>query len=284
MLIPVLLAGGVGSRLWPLSRQSRPKQFLSLTGSQSLLEQTLARLGELEDMGPPLLVGQEAHRFVIAEQMRAAGLSGRILLEPVPRDTAAAAAAAAFEPQARYGDDVELLVLPTDHSVGDAQAFARAIERARAAAARGRLTLFVVTPDRPETGYGYIKAGEPLAEGVRAVAAFVEKPDGQRAADYLAAGHYYWNSGMFLFGAADFLAALAAHAPDIHAAAQTAHSEATTDIDFLRLAPEAFGLPRRFHRLCGHGKNRARGDGRLRRRLERPGQLVRGRPRQRHGC
>jgi mannose-1-phosphate guanylyltransferase/mannose-6-phosphate isomerase len=240
MLIPVLLAGGVGSRLWPLSRQSRPKQFLSLTGAKSLLEQTLTRLSELEDTGPPLLVGQEAHRFVIAEQLRSAGLSGRILLESSPRDTAAAAAAAAFEAQARYGDDVELLVLPTDHAVGDAQAFVRAIARARAAAARGRLTLFGVAPDRPETGYGYIDAGEPLAEGVRAVAAFVEKPDGQHAAAYLAAGHYYWNSGMFLFVAADYLAALAQHAPDIHDAVGTAHRDAIADIDFLRLAPAAF--------------------------------------------
>lgn len=240
MLIPVLLAGGVGSRLWPLSRQSRPKQFLSLTGSESLLEQTLARLGRLGEVGEPLLVGQEDHRFVIAEQMRAAGLSGRILLESSPRNTAAAAAAAAFEAQARYGDDVELLVLPTDHAVGDVEAFGQAIKRARSVAARGRLTLFGVTPDRPETGYGYIHAGQPVADGVRRVERFVEKPDAERAAAYLAAGDYYWNSGMFLFVAADYLATLAKHAPDIHDAVRTAHAEATADIDFLRLAPEAF--------------------------------------------
>jgi len=240
MLIPVLLAGGVGTRLWPLSRQSRPKQFLELTGAGSLLQQTLARVDGVEALGPPLVVGNETHRFIIAEQMRSAGLSGPILLESSPRGTAAAAAAAALEARARHGDDVELLVLPTDHAVGDIPAFARAIDRARTVAAQGQLTLFGVTPDRAETGYGYIQAGDSHAEGVRGVRRFVEKPDADSAAAYLAAGDYYWNSGMFLFGAGDFLDALAVHAPDIHAAVHAAHQQAVTDVDFLRLESEAF--------------------------------------------
>lgn len=240
MLIPVLLAGGVGSRLWPLSRQSRPKQFLELTGDRSPLEQTLARVKGVDALGPPLLIGNEMHRFIMAEQMRTAGLAGPILLESTPRDTAAAAAAAALEARARHGDDVELLILPTDHAVGDIVAFARAIERARSVAAQGQLTLFGVRPDRAETGYGYIQAGNALAEGVRSVRRFVEKPDADSAATYLAAGDYYWNSGMFLFGAGDYLDALAAHAPDIHAAVRTAHERARTDVDFLRLDATAF--------------------------------------------
>ncbi|GAB3672777.1 mannose-1-phosphate guanylyltransferase/mannose-6-phosphate isomerase [Salinisphaera aquimarina] len=242
MLIPVLLAGGVGSRLWPLSRQSRPKQFLALAGTsdRSLLEQTLGRVRQLDDLGPALIVGNDEHRFVMAEQLRSSGIDGRVMIEPVGRNTAPAVAAAAFEICARHGGDAELLVLPTDHAIGDAAAFADAITRARANADRGRLTLFGVTPDRAETGYGYIQAGSVLADGVRTVQRFVEKPDAERAAEYLAHGDYFWNSGMFLFGAQDYLDALAEQAPDIHAAAAAAHAAARTDIDFLRLDADAF--------------------------------------------
>ncbi|WP_123592054.1 mannose-1-phosphate guanylyltransferase/mannose-6-phosphate isomerase [Salinisphaera orenii] len=240
MLIPVLLAGGTGTRLWPLSRQSRPKQFLALTGDATLLEQSLARVRRLPDLGEPLLIGSAEHRFVMAEQMRAAEMPGRVLLEPAARNTAPAVAAAALEARARHGGAAELLVMPTDHAIGDNDVFARAVAQARAGAAAGRLTLFGVTPDRPETGYGYIQAGETLAEGTRAVQRFVEKPDAERAAAYLAAGDYFWNSGMFLFTADDYLDALAEYAPEIHAAASRAHAEAEADIDFLRLDAEAF--------------------------------------------
>lgn len=241
MLIPVLLAGGTGTRLWPASRQSRPKQFLPLTGGEkSLLSQTLDRLGALDDVGDALAIGSEAHRFVIAEQMHAAGHKGRIILEPAPRNTAAAVAAAALEARAQYGNDVELLVLPTDHAVADAQAFVDTVACARAATGEGRLALFGVKPDRPETGYGYIRAGAAVTEGVYAVDAFVEKPDAKTAAEFLAAGQHYWNSGMFLFGANDYLDLLAEHARDIFDGVVAAYERATTDIDFLRLDGPSF--------------------------------------------
>lgn len=245
MLIPVLLAGGTGTRLWPASRQSRPKQFLSLAGgASSLLSQTLERLAGLEDLGDALAIGSEAHRFVIAEQMHATGHRGRIILEPAPRNTAAAVAAAALDARARHGEQATLLVLPTDHAVADHAAFVAAVERARGAAAGGRLALFGVRPDRPETGYGYIRAGSELGEGVYAVDAFVEKPNAETAAGFIAAGGHYWNSGMFLFSAADYLALLAEHAPDIFAGVRAAYEQATVDIDFLRLERAAFAAVR----------------------------------------
>ncbi|MBS63275.1 mannose-1-phosphate guanylyltransferase/mannose-6-phosphate isomerase [Salinisphaera sp.] len=240
MLIPVLLAGGIGTRLWPLSRESRPKQFLALNGEASLLEQTLARAARLADVGPALLIGNVEHRFVMAEQLRASGMPGQVMLEPSRRDTAPAVAAAAFQALADHGDDAELLVMPTDHAVADAQAFEQAVGRARARAARGGMTLFGVRPDRPEPGFGYIQAGEPLDDGVRRVQTFVEKPDRARAAVYLEDPDYYWNSGMFLFRAGDYLASLARQAPAIHAAARAAHARAHVDIDFLRLDEDAF--------------------------------------------
>ena len=235
MLIPVLLAGGIGTRLWPLSRESRPKQFLALNGEASLLEQTLARAALLGEVGPALLIGNVEHRFVMAEQLRASGMRGQVILEPSRRDTAPAVAAAAFQALAEHGDNAELLVMPTDHAVADARAFEQAVERARARAARGGMTLFGVRPARPEPGFGYIQAGETLDEGVRRVQTFVEKPDRARAAVYLENPDYYWNSGMFLFRARDYLASLARQAPAIHAAAKAAHAGAHIDIDFLRL-------------------------------------------------
>ena len=241
MLIPVLLAGGTGTRLWPASRQSRPKQFLPLAGGEtSLLSATLERLRTLDDLGDALAIGSEAHRFVIAEQMHGAGHQGRIILEPAPRNTAAAVAAAAFEARARHGDEVELLVLPTDHAVADQAGFVATIERARAATGAGRLALFGVTPDRPETGYGYIRAGAAVSEGVRVVDAFVEKPDTATAEQFLAAGDHYWNSGMFMFRASDYLELLAEHARDIFDGVAAAYEKATTDIDFLRLDKASF--------------------------------------------
>lgn len=240
MLIPVMLAGGAGSRLWPASRQSRPKQFLALIGQDSLFEQTLGRLAGIDDLGAPILVGSEAHRFVLAEQMRAAGYAGRILLEPVARNSAAAVAAAAYEAVARYGDDVELLVLPTDHAMADTEAFVAAVAAARAADVGDELVLFGVMPDRPESGYGYIRAGQSVSEGVRRVETFREKPDQATAASYLAAGDYFWNSGIFYFRAATYLKLLAEHAPDIHAAVAAAHDKAIADMDFLRLDRPAF--------------------------------------------
>lgn len=243
MLIPVLLAGGSGTRLWPLSRDARPKQFLSVTDGESLLQSALDRAGRVAGAGDPLVVGREAHRFMIAEHMRQAGVRGGVILEPAARNTAPAAAAAALEAQARGGDPL-LLVLPSDHVIGDAAGFAAAVDVAREAAEKGLLVTFGVEPTRPETGYGYIRAGEEIAGGARRIEAFVEKPDAAAAAGYLEAGGYYWNSGMFLFSAHAWLDALETHAPDILKAARAAHAGAERDADFLRLDAEAFAACR----------------------------------------
>ncbi|MES1945485.1 mannose-1-phosphate guanylyltransferase/mannose-6-phosphate isomerase [Salinisphaera sp. PC39] len=243
MLVPVLLAGGSGTRLWPLSREARPKQFLAVTDGESLLQGAIERATRIEGVGDPLVVGREAHRFMIAEHMRRAGVDGRVILEPAARNTAPAVAVAALEALAR-DDDAMLLVLPSDHVIGDAGRFATAVAAGREAAAQGLLVTFGVEPTRPETGYGYIRAGAPVAGDTCRIEAFVEKPDEATARSYLDAGGYYWNSGMFLFPAGAYLAALATHAPDILEAARAAHEGATRDADFLRLDAEAFAACR----------------------------------------
>ncbi|MGH8560567.1 MAG: mannose-1-phosphate guanylyltransferase/mannose-6-phosphate isomerase, partial [Nevskiales bacterium] len=245
MIIPVLLAGGSGTRLWPLSRELHPKQFLRLAGDHSLLEQTFLRLRGLPDTGAPLVVAREEHRFLVAEHARRAGVEhAAILLEPVGRNTAPAIAIAALEVQLRHGGEALLLVLPSDHVIADVAAFAHAVQAAVPVAKDGRLATFGIVPDRPETGYGYIKvygkAGSEIAPGVRALERFVEKPDRDTAARYLAEGGYYWNSGMFLFRADVYLAQLEKFAPDIASAARTAHAASKQDSDFLRVDPEAF--------------------------------------------
>lgn len=240
VVVPVLLAGGVGSRLWPLSRAARPKQFLAPTGDETLLGQTLTRVAGLESAAPPLLVGLDEHRFVLAEQLRWAGFEGCILLEPAARGTAPAVAAAAHEARARHGDNVRLLVLPTDHAIEDDRAFVSAVESALAQLTEPQLALFGVPPQRPETGYGYIHAGEAAAGEFRPVRRFVEKPDTADAKVYLEHGDYYWNSGIFAFVAADYLAALSTFEPAIAEAVATAHTNATADFDFLRLDAAAF--------------------------------------------
>ena len=242
MIIPVILSGGAGTRLWPLSRELYPKQFLPLAGEHSLLQQTVLRLEGLGELAPPLVVCNEEHRFLVAEQLRAAGVhDAEILLEPAGRNTAPAVALAALRSLARGDHDAVLLVLPSDHVIADAPAFRRAVEEGLAAARGGQLVTFGVQPTRPETAYGYIRAGEPLAAGtVRRVRAFVEKPDAQRAAQYLASGEYLWNGGMFLFGAASYLAELERHAPAIAAACRGACEEARVDLDFVRVGREAF--------------------------------------------
>jgi len=236
-ICPVILAGGAGTRLWPLSRSLYPKQFLPLLGDRPMLGETLGRLAGLAH-GPALVVCNEEHRFLAAEQLRKAGASdARILLEPEGRNTAPAIAVAALEASAE-GDDPILLVLPADHAIVDAAAFRQAAEEAAALAAEGSLVTFGVVPMSPATGYGYIRAA--AGDGPRAVDAFVEKPDAATAERYLSDGGYFWNSGMFVFRASTYLEALESHAPQILAAARAAHEGRRADLDFVRLDAEAF--------------------------------------------
>jgi len=224
--------------LWPLSRRTHPKQFVPLLSSgRSLFEATLHRLDRV-DHGTPLVVCNEHHRFLVAEELRAAGSDeAALLLEPAGRNTAPAIALAAMEATGD-GEDPVLLVLPADHSIPDVDAFVRAVGVAVEAAADGALVTFGVEPTSPATGYGYIRAGE--GEAVRPVGAFVEKPDRATAARYLEQGGYYWNSGMFVFRAGAYLAELERHAPQIFAAVETAYQGRRRDADFLRFGEAAF--------------------------------------------
>lgn len=239
-ILPVIMAGGSGTRLWPLSRELHPKQFLTLPGhKQSMLQTTVARLKGLSDAFP-LIISNEAHRFIAAEQLRQLGkLRGNILLEPVGRNTAPAIALAALTAQ-RDGSDPLLLVLAADHIISDTAAFQAAVKKALPLAEAGKLVTFGIVPTAAETGYGYIRRGAALAEGAYAVAAFVEKPDQKTAQDYVASGQYDWNSGMFLFRASVYLQELHSHRPDILAACQKALAAPQNDLDFVRVDAAAF--------------------------------------------
>ncbi|TAN25447.1 MAG: mannose-1-phosphate guanylyltransferase/mannose-6-phosphate isomerase [Castellaniella sp.] len=239
-LQPVILAGGAGTRLWPLSRQHRPKQFLNLLGPQSLLLQTLMRLDGLP-CRPASVICNEAHRFLAAEQLRQSGVRGTsLILESAVRNTAPAIALAAFH-ATDQGDDPLLLVLPADHLVRNAAAFRQAVEQGTVLADRGRLVTFGVAPDRAETGYGYIERGAVLDTGW-VVSRFVEKPDAARAAEFLASGRYCWNSGIYLFRASRYLQELERFAPGILAACRAAWAGARRDLDFIRADAQAFAL------------------------------------------
>jgi mannose-1-phosphate guanylyltransferase / mannose-6-phosphate isomerase len=239
MLVPVILSGGSGTRLWPLSRKLLPKQFLPLLSGHTMIQETVLRLAGLPDCAAPLVVAGSDQRFLAAEQMR--GTGARILLEPVGRNTAPAIAAAAL---VALADDPQaiLLVLPSDHAIGNVPAFHAAVAQARAAAGAGRLATFGMFPSSPETGFGYIEAGALLSglPGARAVARFVEKPDAATAQRFLDAGNFLWNSGMFLFSASSFLAELGRLRPAILQAAKRAVEGAARDLDFLRFDEAAF--------------------------------------------
>jgi len=234
---PVLLSGGSGTRLWPLSREAYPKQFLALAGQRTMLQDTWQRVAPLVDAAP-IVVANEEHRFLAAEQLRQMGVEhAAIMLEPVGRNTAPAIAAAALQAMAQ-GDDPLLLVLPSDHVVRDAEAFRDAVRAAGPAAASGALVTFGIVPETAETGFGYIQA--EAGDGVRRVLRFVEKPDAATAQAYLEAGGYYWNSGMFLFRASRYLEELGRFRPDILAAVRAGFDAAQRDGDFIRLDKEAF--------------------------------------------
>ncbi|MFC7368258.1 MULTISPECIES: mannose-1-phosphate guanylyltransferase/mannose-6-phosphate isomerase [Vreelandella] len=241
MIQPVILSGGSGTRLWPLSREQMPKQFLRLTSPQSLLQQTLARLEGL-DTQAPILLGHHAHRFLMAEQLRASGLSGTIVLEPEGRNTAPAIACAALLAR-QTDDDPLLLVLPADHVIGNLEAFTYSVSCAEPLAEQGYLVTFGVVPTYPETGYGYIACGRPLGGGYQ-LSSFIEKPDAERAKQLLEQGSTLWNSGMFLLKASTYLTQLEQLQPSMLEACQKAVNESHRDLDFLRLGEEAFrGCP-----------------------------------------
>ncbi len=242
MIHPVILSGGSGTRLWPMSRTLYPKQLLSLLGHDSLLQQTVRRVADRQGFASPLLVANEEHRFIIAEQLREiAGVPRALLLEPFGRNTAPAACIAALALTEAEPDPL-MLVMPSDHAIGDLAAFADAVERAAAAARAGALVSFGIAPQRAETGYGYIRRGGELdgAKGVFAVAEFVEKPGPEQAEAYVASGEHSWNSGIFLFPARVYLDELERLRPDMVAACRNALATAQRDSDFVRLGREAF--------------------------------------------
>jgi len=240
MLIPLILSGGSGTRLWPVSRKNLPKQFLALAGKGTLFQQTLARTRQLPDVAAPIVVASDDHRFLAADQLLASGIdNATIVLEPLARNTAPAIALGALQALDRDPDAV-LLVLPADHLIGDTAAFVQAVTQALPLAAQGWLATFGIRPDRPETGFGYIRRAEAIDAHAYRVAEFVEKPALATAQSYLADGGYDWNSGMFLFKAARYLDELAEHAPAMLAAVREAHAKATTDLDFVRIDRDAF--------------------------------------------
>ena len=239
---PVILCGGSGTRLWPLSRALLPKQFLPLAGTRSMLQETALRLAGLRDATAPILISHVDHRFLVAEQLREAGGALALhLLEPEGRNTAPAIAAAAVWVAAQDTDAL-LLVLPSDHAIRDVPGFHQAIGRAATLAANGRLVTFGIVPTSPNTGYGYIRRGTPEAATPQAYAVteFVEKPDEARARTFLERGDYYWNSGMFLFGARRYLEELRRFRPEIITSVEAAILKGTRDLDFLRLDEGAF--------------------------------------------
>jgi mannose-1-phosphate guanylyltransferase / mannose-6-phosphate isomerase len=246
MLTPVILSGGAGTRLWPLSRELYPKQLLALTGERTMLQQTALRLEGMAAT-PPVVVCNESHRFLVAEQLRQINIEPRALvLEPFGRNTAPAialAAHAALKVAGGAGDsDPILLILPADHVIRNVPAFQKAVRVAVPAAEQGKLVTFGVIASAPETGYGYIQRVEPGpgSEGVHRIARFVEKPDAGKAAQFVRSGEYYWNSGMFMFRARRYLQELERLAPEMAKVCASAFTTAKNDLDFTRIDPEAF--------------------------------------------
>jgi mannose-1-phosphate guanylyltransferase / mannose-6-phosphate isomerase len=240
--VPLILSGGSGTRLWPLSRAMYPKQFINFFngGGASFLEMTLRRLSSTADFAAPIILCNNDHRFLVRDHLDRIGLTPRaVILEPVARNTAAAVAIGAL---AAMEDDAEavIIVAPSDHLVRNEASFILQLQRAIAIAAKHKLVLFGIKPTEPHTGYGYIRGGEPLEGGALRVEAFFEKPDAETAERYLLDGHYFWNSGIFVLHAATFLDELKRYEPAVLTAAREAHAKAQEDLGFLRLDKSAF--------------------------------------------
>ena len=242
MIIPVILSGGSGSRLWPLSRALYPKQLLSLTGKNTMIQDTVFRLASIEERGAIYCVCNESHRFLVAEQLHETGADiADIILEPSGRNTAPAAAVAAMQIIKKYPGAI-MLVLPADHVISDNEAFCSAVAAGRLAAEKGVLVTFGIAPSSPETGYGYIKASvsPERQQAVYPVLEFVEKPDKETAERYFSSGEYFWNSGIFLFKAESYLRELEVFNPAMFIACREALEKSVQDLDFLRLDSKAF--------------------------------------------
>ncbi len=254
MIIPIILSGGAGTRLWPLSWGDHPKQFLPLVSDKTMIQETLLRLKGLE-LGAPIISCGEGHRFMVAQQIgevisevvSTGSTTAQILLEPMAKNTAPAIAAACCAAM-KQDKDAVVIVLPSDHVIADVQAFQDAVKVAAANAENGYLVTFGIVPTFPATGYGYVKAGEVVSTGsttggadVFALEKFVEKPCLEKAQEYLASGEYAWNSGMFVFKAAAFLEELKAYNPDMASLATEAYEKAVVETDFIRLNADAFG-------------------------------------------
>ena len=240
MIVPVILSGGSGTRLWPLSRKMHPKQLLPLLNETSLLQDTVNRFKNADDIDHAVVICNESYRFMVAEQVRQSEIKGvDIILEPVGRNTAPAIALAAFNAMANEQDPV-LLVLPADHDIRDVDGFLEAVKIGQEQSESGNLVTFGIVPDKPETGYGYIKAGDSVGESCYSVAGFVEKPDKSTAESYIEQGSYYWNSGMFMFKASAYLEALERLAPAMFEACQNAYAKSEKDMDFVRIDEAEF--------------------------------------------
>lgn len=238
-VIPVILSGGAGTRLWPLSRSQYPKQFLSLAARNTMIQETLLRLESIE-VAPPIVICNESHRFIVADQLAQINVQNHfIILEPLGRNTAPAIAAGAFKAQ-QIDKDAVMVVLPSDHVVQNQAALAQAVELACRTALDGSLVTFGIKPTAPETGYGYIKARVQAGDAVFPLDRFVEKPDRATAQQYLDSGEYFWNSGMFVFKAAAYLEELRQFEGEIFSHVEEAYTKAAVDVDFIRLDREAF--------------------------------------------